>query len=317
MSKACETFGIDLSKWQKGFDFAKAKKEGVKFAIIKGSQKDFKDGEFERHYKNAREKGILTGAYHYLTAVTPEEAKREAKFMIDACLEGKQFEYPIFADAEDALLKALPKTAVDEIIKTFCGTLEAAGYWAGFYCNYDFYRNNCSGESLSKRYSLWLASWTHMPPAECQMWQFGGETNLLRKNKVAGVTCDQNYSFRDFPALIKEKGLNGTANGQNPSGVTSGVASGVPSGSTPNKSDSSPSAPPAPLPEKTEKDLKVGDAVRLKAGAKIYGTDKSFASWVYGAKLWVREINGDRVVISTQKTGAVTGAVSADSLTAQ
>ena len=41
------------------------------------------------------------------------------------------------------------------------------------------------------------------------MWQFGGETNKIRTNKVAGVTCDQNYAYKDYPAIINKAGLNG------------------------------------------------------------------------------------------------------------
>ena len=60
--------------------------------------------------------------------------------------------------------------------------------------------------------------------------------------------------------------------------------------------------------------LSVGDRVKLQDGAKIYGTDQFFASWVYGATLFVREVADNRIVISTQETGAVTGAVAADQL---
>jgi len=41
------------------------------------------------------------------------------------------------------------------------------------------------------------------------IWQFGGETNLIRTNKIAGLVCDQNYSFKDYANLIKKKGFNG------------------------------------------------------------------------------------------------------------
>ena len=41
------------------------------------------------------------------------------------------------------------------------------------------------------------------------MWQYGGETNLLRSVKVAGVTCDQNYCYVDYPTIIKKNKLNG------------------------------------------------------------------------------------------------------------
>ena len=41
------------------------------------------------------------------------------------------------------------------------------------------------------------------------MWQFGGETNFIRNNKINGQTVDQNYMFVDYPTMIKNAGLNG------------------------------------------------------------------------------------------------------------
>lgn len=55
--------------------------------------------------------------------------------------------------------------------------------------------------------------------------------------------------------------------------------------------------------------LKVGDKVKLQKGAPCYGKSIRFQSWVYDSTLYVREINGSRVVISTLQSGAVTGAV--------
>lgn len=54
--------------------------------------------------------------------------------------------------------------------------------------------------------------------------------------------------------------------------------------------------------------IKVGDLVKISKDATIYGTNRKFASFVYSSNLYVRQIDGSRVVISTQKTGDVTGA---------
>lgn len=280
-------FGIDVSLYQKGFDFTRAKGEGVKFAIIKASEGQFTDPVFESAYKAAKAAGVHVGAYHYLTASDSASAVAEADYFIRA-VSGKAFEYPLFVDVEGASMKAVGKEKLTGIVRAFCERVEKAGYWCGFYTNLDFYRNYLDGEALAKRFSLWLAAWVKEKPVDCQVWQFGGETNIIRTNKVAGVVCDQSYSYKDFPALIKAKGLNGLAR---------------PAASKP----AAPSAPAAYAP-------KVGDKVRLKAGAKIWKTSDVFASWVYSSDLWVREVSGERVVISTVKSGAVTGAVSAGDL---
>lgn len=62
-------------------------------------------------------------------------------------------------------------------------------------------------------------------------------------------------------------------------------------------------------PSKNVVDLKVGDIVTLDKNATVYNSTRKFASWVYDKKLYVRSVNGNRIVISTHREGAVTGAV--------
>lgn len=61
--------------------------------------------------------------------------------------------------------------------------------------------------------------------------------------------------------------------------------------------------------------LDEGDKVKMSKSATIYGTSRKFQSWVYNSTLYVREIDGNRVVISTVKTGDITGAVDKKYLT--
>jgi N-acetylmuramoyl-L-alanine amidase CwlA len=58
----------------------------------------------------------------------------------------------------------------------------------------------------------------------------------------------------------------------------------------------------------TTSTIDVGDKVKLTSGAKYYD-GKNIPAWVKLSTLYVRDINGDRVVVSTQRSGAVTGAV--------
>ena len=61
--------------------------------------------------------------------------------------------------------------------------------------------------------------------------------------------------------------------------------------------------------------LAVGDQVKMDKAATVYGTTRKFSSWVYSTKLYVRAISGDRVSVSTLKSGAITGNVDKKYLT--
>ena len=61
--------------------------------------------------------------------------------------------------------------------------------------------------------------------------------------------------------------------------------------------------------------FKPGDKVKLKKDAPSYGSKAKFQDWVYKSTLYVREVSGARIVISTKKSGDVTGAVDKKYLT--
>jgi LysM repeat protein len=203
-------FGIDISVHQEGMSIAKAKAEGVKFVIIRGMYGNAKDTEFETHYKNVKAQGLGCGAYQWGRAKNKAQAKEEAELFIKHCLAGKQFDYPIYYDVEDTIMIALSKAQLTEVIETWCNTMESNGYFAGIYMSASTMASETDKAKLMKRYSSWIAAWCkEKDKPTCQMWQFGGETNLIRSNKIAGHVCDQDYAFSDFPKRIKEKGLNG------------------------------------------------------------------------------------------------------------
>ena len=215
-----KVFGIDISKYQKDMDLNQAKKEGVNFAIIRGMYGNKKDTSFESNYTKAKNAGLGVGVYWWTRAVNEAQAKEEAQILIDSCLKGKQFEYPIYIDVEDSLLYNLGKSKVDAIITAALETLENAGYYAGFYLNYNWYTNKCNGSELAKKYTVWLARWTSKEQNQYPMWQFGGETNYIRTNQIAGQTCDQDYAYIDFPSIIKNAGLNGFGKESNTGSAT-------------------------------------------------------------------------------------------------
>lgn len=205
-----KVFGIDISVWQKDMNLETAKNEGVKFAIIRGMYGNAKDVAFESNYTKAKNAGLDVGVYQWSRAANVAQAREEAQLLIEHCLKGKKFEYPIYIDVEDRILINLSVQGLTDLITAWCETLENAGYFTGVYMNQSCFNNEIKGQEIAEKYSQWRAYWTtENKKPNCQMWQFGGETNCVRTNKVAGVVCDQDYAYEDFPSVIKNAGLNG------------------------------------------------------------------------------------------------------------
>lgn len=197
--------GIDVSKWQGNIDWVKAKNDGVDFAIIReGYGKDGKDKKFEENYKNAKTSGIPVGVYHYSYADSVEDAKKEAEFCLKN-IKGKQLEYPVCFDIEDKEQLKLNNRQRTDIIKAFCETIENAGYYAMIYCNLNWYNNYLIKDEL-KQYDLWIAQWeVGAPSVNCGIWQKSdnGVIDGIKGN------VDLDVSYKNYPEIIKSKGLNG------------------------------------------------------------------------------------------------------------
>lgn len=196
--------GIDISYCQPQIDWNKVTAD---FVIIKAGERNFTDPWFERHYAAAKSKGIPVGAYWYLDALTVNDAIKEAEEFIKR-LDGKQFEYPVYLDLENEAQFALGKDAVSAMIRAFLERVESAGYWVGLYGSYSSL-TTYTAEDIRSRYAIWLAHWdVQQSPysGDYGLWQYKGDSG--RAAGVAGA-CDLDYSYVDYPALIKERGLNG------------------------------------------------------------------------------------------------------------
>lgn len=216
-------FGIDVSAWQKGFNFAKAKAEGVEFVVLRGaySAPGVVDGAgrdtcFVDFYAKVKAQGLPVGAYQYSMATNKEEALAEALYFEKNVLQGRQFDLPVYIDLEDRRVKTAGKTKITEIAKAWCEYLESKGYFVGIYASRSFFSEYLNDSEL-QNYAHWVAQWTKEPTYKGNngvfgMWQFGGETNKIRTNIVAGVVCDQNYMMVDYPTIIKKAKLNGYGN---------------------------------------------------------------------------------------------------------
>lgn len=204
-----QTYGIDVSEWQKKVDFNKVKAAGKTFVLIKagfGRYAYQKDPYFESNYKNAKAAGLNVGAYWYSYAVSSTDAVQEAK----ACLEvikGKQFDYPIYYDFEELSQLAKGKTFYSDCIDAFCRTLQQAGYMAGLYIFRSGLQNYVT-DTVANKYELAISEYAsklnYNKPVG--IWQYAG--NEGRCDGVSGAV-DLDVCYKDYPSVIKAQGLNG------------------------------------------------------------------------------------------------------------
>lgn len=200
------THGIDVSKHQGIIDWSKVETD---FAILRagfGRYANQKDPQFERNYAGAKEAGIPVGAYWYSYAVSVREARQEASACLDV-LDQKKFEYPIYFDVESGVQSNLSKAVLTAICEAFCDTLEKAGYFAGVYASTYWFTNYIDHTRLAGRYTIWLADYRagYNKTLKRDMHQY------TSNGHVEGISgrVDMNTCTRDFPAIIKARGLNG------------------------------------------------------------------------------------------------------------
>lgn len=204
-------FGIDVSTWQGKVDWEKAKKAGVKFAILRcGYGMDLADQDDEHFVRNAAEctrLGIPFGVYLYSYADSVEKAESEAKHTL-RLLKGLKPEYPVYLDLEDTKVASIRKDHILEQAKKWVEVIESAGYWAGIYANLHWW-NTYLTDSWYDTKARWVAQYYKVCEDERQygIWQY---TSTGSVPGVAG-SVDCNWGYLDYPAMVREAGKNGFA----------------------------------------------------------------------------------------------------------
>jgi len=148
------TLGMDVSKWEGLINYPKAISEGIKYVIVKASQW-VADPRFAENWKNAKDVGLIRGAYHYLDWGLSEitQAKKFVDTMggdwgeIPPCLDLEMNPLPYGLNAEQVSGKAW--NFVKEVEKL---TGRIPMIYVGYY-----YWNSWGSNNLGwARYPLWL-----------------------------------------------------------------------------------------------------------------------------------------------------------------
>ena len=193
--------GVDVSSWQEEIDWAKAKKAGVEFAIIRigfghtNSGEIKMDKQFQNNIKNAKKNKIKVGLYFFSYAENEIQAKQHADWIIKQ-LDGQKLDLPIAFDWENwgsFNSYHMSFTRVHNSAQKFISTLEKAGYKGMLYSS-AYYLTRLWGANFKNQ---WLAYYTDnndYTEKPFMMWQ------ATSSGKVDGIP-----GFVDIDILYKNK----------------------------------------------------------------------------------------------------------------
>lgn len=94
-----------MSEWQKEIQWQEVAAGGIDFAVLRCGFRRYvsgnleQDTSFEANYAGAGEAGLRRGVYFFSQAITPEEARAEAAYVLEM-LNGRPLELPVFYDWE-------------------------------------------------------------------------------------------------------------------------------------------------------------------------------------------------------------------------
>lgn len=159
--------GIDVSHWQGKIDWAKVKAAGIDFAIIRAGYRTTGSGQlgydprFKENIEGALANGIQVGVYFFSQAITVQEAKEEASLVL-SIIKDYKITYPVAFNWEGqaasfrATQANLSRTAMTQIIETFCSMVKSNGYTPMIYGNSSDL-GKADIVSLGNKYKIWLA----------------------------------------------------------------------------------------------------------------------------------------------------------------
>lgn len=192
--------GIDVSKHNLAIDWSQVPSSGVTFAFIKaGSTNSGVDPYFDANMRGANAAGIKTGVYLYSYATNAEQAKNEAELLLQ-WISNYTVSYPVVYDVEDSCQKNLSQAQMQEIINTFCSTIEAQGYYPVVYSNKNMFQNKIGNIGYDK----WVAQYADALEYEgASFWQ------NTSHGSVPGIPTrvDMNYQFKDYSSIIIADGF--------------------------------------------------------------------------------------------------------------
>ena len=181
--------GIDVSRYQGTIDWQKVKAAGVEFVILRAGGRGYgtsgqlyEDSMAQEYYRGAKAAGLKVGAYIFSQAISEEEAREEAQYLLDITRDW-QLDMPLVFDweclAEDYRTMGVDARALTDYTIAFCETVKAAGKEPMIYYNPTQSYKQMYLEELTD-YGFWLAMYAQELeyPYKVDLWQYTNQGSV-------------------------------------------------------------------------------------------------------------------------------------------
>lgn len=190
--------GVDVSEHQGEIDWEAVAADDIDFAFIRIGNRGYTEGIIsldDYYYSNisqARDAGLEIGVYFFSQAINPEEAREEARFVLNN-LDGVELDFPVVYDHEpisdhDGRANHLNPTQLSENAQAFCSVIEEAEKSVMIYGNNNDIKK-LHPEILNSR-SVWFAEYNALHPSgqfDFVMWQYTSSGNVAGINTPADM----------------------------------------------------------------------------------------------------------------------------------
>lgn len=176
--------GIDISEFQGEIDFEEVRRSGIEAVYIRVGAGEYTDEYFAENYERAKAAGLKIGFYHYVTARSVDEGRRQARFFASLAA-GREpdmrlamdFEY--FGSLSVSQINAISEAYLDEL--TALTRREAA-----IYSDLSNARNIFS-RALAEKYPLWAAQYGADEPSANGKWREWVGFQYTDEGRVGGI----------------------------------------------------------------------------------------------------------------------------------
>ena len=196
-------FGIDISEHNGSINWASAKND-IDYVILRLGWEETLDKYFLTNVKSVIANGIPYGVYIYSYAESAAEALGEANFVINTLKTyNLEPDLPIWFDFEDPLQVNLSYSLQATICKTFCQTIEDAGYQPGLY-TFMWIMSSALTDSYFDTLPIWIAqvdgysaNGTSTYVGGLWQWQYSW------KGVISGINndVDCNYYYAEYDGI--------------------------------------------------------------------------------------------------------------------